>query len=160
MRLASQGAHARVAVQEGLGGEAPERDDDARGQQLDLPQQKRGAAGDLERLRIAVARRPALEHVGDIDLPPAFQIQGPQHVVEEAAGLADERLAALVFLGSRGLTDEQPDGALRPHAKDRLFALRPERTGPAGGDGSLQSVHVELRDVRGAPGRIGERFGI
>ena len=44
-------------------------------------------------LRRAVAGRPALHCIGDIDPVAAGDVERRQHVVEQLAGLADERLA-------------------------------------------------------------------
>ena len=48
--------------------ERAERDDHLRLDDVDLPEQERLARRDLVRLRIAVLRRPALDHVGDVDV--------------------------------------------------------------------------------------------
>src|SRR5258708_3966094 len=64
-------AHRRDAVdlpREPRQGNAPERDDDAWLDQLDLPADIRAAGIELVGLGIAVLRRPALDDIGDVDL--------------------------------------------------------------------------------------------
>ena len=94
---------------EQLGGEVSERADDARLDQLDLLHQVALAGVDLERLGIAVAGRPALEHVGDEALLAA-QTDVLEQAVEQLAGTAHERLALLVLVEARRLADEHQVG--------------------------------------------------
>ena len=68
VHAAAQAGDARVGVEQRLRGEAPHRDDQLRLDQLDLLQQVRRALRHFVGLGIAVARRPALEHVGDVDV--------------------------------------------------------------------------------------------
>src|SRR6476469_1647067 len=85
---------------EQLGGEVAERADDRR---LDQPHlfEEVGTTGlDLQRLRVAVAGRPALQHVGDEDLL-AREADLFQHLVEQLAGAADEGHALPVLFGPR-----------------------------------------------------------
>ena len=56
------------AAGEKLRREVPERGDDARPHQLDLPEQVRLAGRDLALERVAVLRRAALEDVGEVDV--------------------------------------------------------------------------------------------
>ncbi len=58
-------AERRVGREQVLRGDAPDRQHELRLEQRDLAHEVGQAGGDLLRLRIAVARRPALEHVGD-----------------------------------------------------------------------------------------------
>ena len=57
--------------QQALRGELAERDDHLRLDRVDLPEQERLALLHFVRLGIAVARRPALDHVGDVDVARA-----------------------------------------------------------------------------------------
>ena len=75
--------------------------------QRDLPLEVGQALGGLERRGIAVARRPALQDIGDVHLL-AREADGPQHGVEQLARAADERLALAVLLGPGRLPDDQP----------------------------------------------------
>ena len=51
-----------------LRGERAERDDDLRLDRRNLPEEERLALLDLVRLGVAVVRRPALQHVRDVDV--------------------------------------------------------------------------------------------
>ena len=83
----------------------------------DLPLQIRQALGAFGRRRIPVTRRPALQHVGDIDLS-ARKTDGAQHGIEELTCAADEGLATAVFLGAGRLSDHQPVGV--PDRRHRI----------------------------------------
>ena len=65
-------------------------------------------ASDLGRLGRAVVGRPALEHVGDVDVAAARDAKRREHVVEQPPGLPHERLASRIFFRARRLADEQP----------------------------------------------------
>jgi hypothetical protein len=98
----------RLSRQE-LGREVAERADHTRPDQLDLGEQVALAGGDLVGLRIAVARGPALEHVGDVHLRPG-QTDRLEQAFENLAGLADERHALLVLVVAGRLADEHQVG--------------------------------------------------
>src|SRR5882762_5618611 len=68
MQAPAQARNARLGVEQRLHGKAPHREDQFRPDELQLAQQMGRALGDLEGLRIAVARRTALEHVADVDV--------------------------------------------------------------------------------------------
>ncbi len=108
-RAAAERVHLRHAADPGdpgrvvgdqLRGEVAERGDDPRLDQLDLAPQIGLAGLDLDRLRIAVARGPALEDVGDEDLL-AIQADALQQLVEQPAGAADERQALAILVRAR-----------------------------------------------------------
>ena len=105
------------------------------------------------RLGRAVAGRPALEDVGDVDVLAALHSERRQHVVEELPGLSDEGLALRVLLGARRLADEQPFGADVAHAGHRLLAGAREAAGDAGIDVRGEVAPVERGDAHDA------RFG-
>ena len=66
--LPAQLRDAVLGVEQELRGEVAERHDDRRVDELELPVELRAARLDLVRQRIAVARRPALHDVGDVDV--------------------------------------------------------------------------------------------
>ena len=73
--------------------------------QLDLTEEVRLAGLDLLRLRVAIARRAALEHVRDVDVR-ARQSDPVQELLEQLAGLADEGNALLILVVAGRLADE------------------------------------------------------
>ena len=89
---------------------------------VDLAQKKRRALRHLVGLGIAVARRPALEHVGDVDVLAALESDRGEHVVEQLPRLADERVAEPVLLCARRLADQHPLRVLIAHAEYGLRA--------------------------------------
>ena len=78
--------------------------------ELDLPPQIGLAGLDLLRARVAVVGRPALEHVGDVDLL-AGEADGRQQLLKQLAGLAYEGLALLVLVVAGRFADEHEVGA-------------------------------------------------
>src|SRR4051812_3519346 len=78
------------------------------------------ALANLLRLRIAIARRPALDDVRNIDVCSALEPDRCQHVVEQFTGLPDKRVAEPVFIRARTFADEQPFGTFVADAKHGL----------------------------------------
>ena len=105
LRLAVQARDpGRVAAQQ-LGGEVAERADHRRLDQLDLAIEVLLAVRRSPPAGVAVARRPALEHVRDEHLR-ARHPDLPQQRLQQFAGATDERHALLVLAGAGGLTHE------------------------------------------------------
>src|SRR5439155_2400881 len=98
------------AAREKLRREVAECRDDGGLDQLDLAEEVALARLDLVRLRVAVARRAALQHVRDVDVLPRHPDASKQ-LLEQLPGLADERETLLVLVESRRLADEQQVGA-------------------------------------------------
>src|SRR5262245_56172399 len=94
-----------VRLQEALRRELAERDDHLGFHRVDLAQQERFALLHLVGLGIAIVRRTALEHVGDVDVLAA-QTDRLDDFREKLAGAPDERLALNVFVRPGGLADE------------------------------------------------------
>ena len=82
-----------------------ESHDHPRVDRLDLAVEVGQAGGQLIRERIAVVRRPVLDHVGDEHLLAA-QPDRAQQVVEELPGGADEGAPLLVLVPAGGLSDQ------------------------------------------------------
>ena len=82
-------------------------------QQRDLSLQVRQALRDLFRLRIAVVRRPALQHVGDEHLL-ALQSDAAQHRIEQSTRPAHEGLTLAVFVCTGRLAHHEPAGGRSP----------------------------------------------
>src|SRR6266545_7906965 len=96
VKAPAQRADGCAGLEQRLRRRTAERDNEARRDGLDLSVEERQALGHLVRLWIAIARRAAFEHVGDVDgvARPPHRLD---HAVEELAGGADERLAAAVL---------------------------------------------------------------
>ena len=142
--------------------EAAERHHDGGVQDLELALQVRQAGSDLVRLRVAVARRPALDDVRDEDLlaPPA---ERREQLYEQLARATHERPTLLVLGLAGAFADEQDlrvRAALAGHGPGSRFCEAAARANPhLGGD------HLEGRssflgrqlDRREAGGRFGGR---
>ncbi len=98
-----------LAAGQQLGREVAERADDPRLDQPHLLEQVGLAGLDLGRLRVAVAGRPRLQHVGDEDLL-AREADLLQQLVQQLPGATDERQPLAVLFGARRLTDEHQVG--------------------------------------------------
>src|SRR3982751_949824 len=88
----------------------------------------------LSRSRVAVAGRPALQDVRDVDVG-ARHADTFEQLLEELPGLADERDAELVLVESRRLADEHQVGARVARAEDDLCPALRESAARAAGDG-------------------------
>src|SRR5262245_6846039 len=105
-------------------------DDDLGRDRLDLPEEERRAGGDLVRLRVAIAGRPALDDVRDVDLLARIADRA-DHLVELLTGASDERLAARVLVGPGALADEHQSGVRIADAEDDVRARLAELAPPA-----------------------------
>ena len=104
-----------------LGREVAERPDEPGLDQLDLPEEVALAGFDLVQHRVAVPRRPALDHVRDVDVFPGHA-DPVEQLVEELPRLADEREALLVLVKARRLADEHEIGLRIADSEDDLRA--------------------------------------
>ena len=112
--------------------EVAERGDHLRLDQFDLPEQVGAAGLDLDRLRIAVAGRPAFQDVRDEDVLPA-QADALEQLVEQPARTTDERQPLLVLLRARRLADEHQVGVGVTRSEDDVRpALREWAEGAVG----------------------------
>src|SRR5262249_53224444 len=121
-----------LRLEQQLGGEVAERDDDRGVDEAQLPFEVGPARLDLVGQRIAVPGRAALHHVGDVHLVAAQADVGDEPR-QETARPADERDALLVLLGARALTDEHEVGARVAVAEHHLAAA-------LGGEGALRAA--------------------
>ncbi len=108
-------------AQERLRRELAQGHDHARLDERQLLEQERLARRHFIGLGIAIARRAALDHVGDVDLL-AGHAHGLDDLGEQLAGAADERLALLVLVLARRLADEHQAGLRVADAEDHLPA--------------------------------------
>jgi hypothetical protein len=91
--------------------------------------------------RVTVLRRPALEHVGDVDVGAAQADAGKERV-EKLSCSADERLTLTVLVEAGRLSDDEDVSRARP---DPRYRLRSRRVEPALGAGA--NLGVELLKV-------------
>ena len=134
-----------VGPQQRLRRELAERDDHLRLDDVDLPEQERLAGLDFVRLGVAVLRRPALDHVRDVDVV-ALEADRLDDLRQQLPGAADERDALDVFVRARAprrRTSGRRSGLPTPNT----ICVRPER---------VQLAARAVADV-GADG--GERLG-
>ena len=117
--------------------EVAERRDELRLDQLDLPEEVRLARLDLVGLRIAVPRRAALDHVGDVDVG-ALEADPGEQLLEQLPRLADEGDALLVLVEARRLADEHQLGVGVPRAEHDLRPPLGEPAARAGGNRLLE----------------------
>ncbi len=117
----AQRGHRVVYAEQVLGCGRAQRHDDLRADDADLPHQEWRAGIALVAFGSAIARRPALHDVGDVDLL-ALEAHGGDHVVEQLSGAPDERQALLVFVSARPFADEHQLGVRISGAEDDLLA--------------------------------------
>src|SRR5258706_9346454 len=106
--LSAQPRNRLLRLEQRLDGEFAQRDDDLRLHQLDLLFEKRLARLDFVGLRVAVLRRAALDHVGDVDvLPPEPHALGDD-IGEGLAGAPPARPPPPIFVPSPPPPAEHP----------------------------------------------------
>ena len=123
----------RIPAQE-LRREVSQRADHRGPDELHLAHQILLAVLDLDRVRVAVLGRPALQDVGDEDVL-ARQADLDEQLVQQLPGLTDERQPGLVLVGPRSLTDEH---------QVRVGVAGPEDHGGARGR-QLRALHAARR---------------
>ena len=121
---------AKLRVDDRLGGDAAEADDELRAAQRDLPPEPLGARLLLHAEGVAVPGRAALDDVRDID-HAAVQVDHPEHVVQELPRGADEGLALQILLLAGALADEHELGVFPADAEDQIVPRAAERAAPA-----------------------------
>ena len=99
-------------------GDPAQTDDHLRAYQPHLRAQPFDALLLLLGLGVAVLRRTALDDVRDIDVRVAVKLHRVEHLVEQLARSADERLSLQVLVLTRTLADEHHLGARIAHAHD------------------------------------------
>src|SRR5262245_56876547 len=133
--------------------ELAERDDHLRLHDLDLPEEKRLALLHFVRLRIPVARRPALDDVRDVDIL-ASEADRFDDLGEQLTGTADERLTLNVFVAARRLAGEHQVGLWMSDAEHDLPPAERMQLAPC----AIADV-APYRDERlGGPPEQGDRI--
>ena len=98
--------------------------------------------------------RPALDHIGDIDLLP-IQADGGEELFQELAGRANEGTALAVFLGAGAFADEHQLGVGRALAGDGTGAAPMEVALGTAGDqlrNLFQAIHNRLQEPQRSRG--------
>jgi hypothetical protein len=94
--------------------------------------------------RVTVLRRPALEHVGDVDVGAA-QADARQQGVEQLPGGTDERLPLAVFVEARRLSDDQDVGRTGPNPGNGLGSRGMEPALGAGADLGVELLKISAK---------------
>ena len=135
--------------------EAAEGGHDAGAYELQLTKEVGLARGSLFRQRVAVARRPALQHRREVHLVEG-QADAAEQPLEELSGPSRERRAFPVLVESRRLADERELRIRVALAEDHLRAPTRERAphaaGSLGGDrfqGCCPLRRVQRRELYG-----------
>ena len=126
-------------------------------QQRDLPFQVRPAGRHFGRFRRAVAGRPALHGIGDVDVVAAREIEGRQHVVEQLAGLADEGFALASSSAPGPSPTNSQSGSRSPTPSTACLRCSHKRTGLAGGDAGSQIPANSRRRPQPTPALAAQR---
>ena len=108
----------------------PERGDDARSHQLDLPEQVRLAGRDLALERVAVLRRAALEDVREVDVA-TIEADAREQPPEQLTRLPREREPALILVEAGRFADEHQLRVGVARAEDDLRSRLGERAAHA-----------------------------
>ncbi len=139
---AAQSRQRHLSSEQALRGDATDTEDHVRSHELDLPAQIRQALRGFLLARIAVVRRPALQHVRDVHLA-ALEPGGRQHRIQELARAPDERLALAVLFGAGRLADHHQARPPVAGAEHGLRARFAEPAAPAISHGGLERGPVE-----------------
>src|SRR5205807_8581200 len=97
------------------------RDDCFGTNNFNLPHEKWRAGLTLITLWRSIARRAALDDIGDVDFFAA-QAHGFDHIGQQLPGAADERLALFIFISARSFANEHQIGSGIAYAENNLLA--------------------------------------
>lgn len=122
-------------------GDAAETDDDLRTDQRNLLGEPQAAGLLLNVQGVAVFRRAALYHVGDIDFA-AIQVDQLQHIVQQLAGTAHKGFALQILLLARALTDEHDLGLRIADAEHHVGARFTQSAAAAAQTFLLQFIQI------------------
>ena len=128
-----------ILLDDGLGGDPPQTDNDLRLHQRRLPPQIADAGVLLHVQRIPVLGRAALHHIGNIDLG-AVQMDNLQHIVQQLTGPAHKGDALLILVLAGAFPDEHDLRSLRAVPKHHVGSGVCQRTAPAMGAVLLQRL--------------------
>ena len=108
-------------------------------------------------MRLAVARRPTFDNIGDIDRRLPGVADGSEHAIQQLARGANKGFATLVLLLARTLADQHQISSLHADAEDGLRARLVQGAGGAARD--LFAQGFPLRRDR-LPVLAGRRRGL
>src|ERR1035441_7062859 len=134
--LAAHLGDAFLVAGEGAGGDDAERADEFGADRQKLPVEELAADLHFVRFGIAILRRTALHHVGDVnvlaeDLDAFLLRRIFDHLGEQLSGPADERDALRGVIGAGAFADEDQRGLRVADAEDDLIAGFPEAAAAA-----------------------------
>ena len=136
-----------VRVEQELGREVAQGDDDLWVDEVELLLEEGPARRDLVRQRVPVARRPAFDDVRDVATIAREPDLLEHQLVEQLAGLAYEGLALEVLLLARTLSNEHEIGLRIADAEHHLGAPLRERAADAGARLCLQLNEGRHRSI-------------
>ena len=112
--------NAELVADEPQGGNAAKTDKDFWPDEVNLAEKVADTGILLHVQRVAVARRAALDHIGNVYLG-SVQADHGQHIVQQLAGLSHEGDALLVLVCPWPLTHQHEFGLGVPHAEDDVL---------------------------------------
>src|SRR5262245_262212 len=124
--LPTQARNALLRADQGLSREVAEGQDHVGADRVDLGDQEWAAGQDFVRLRIAIALRPALDHVGDIAVALAVEAHRGEHAGQQLARAADEGQPLLVLFLARAFAHHHQPGAGTARAERDIRAALAE----------------------------------
>ena len=136
--------------------EGSKRANDARADELDLPRQDGTARGDLQRLGISVARRPALQDVRDVNFV-TLEIHSEKDLIQKLSRRADERLPLQIFIAARRFPDQHELRLWISHTEHERGARCTQRTALAFTERIVQLAQRRISGGIPLPRRLNAR---
>src|SRR5512143_1911500 len=119
MNLVPELPNGKLRIEQRLRSERAEGEYHLGADQFDLPDEVRATRRNLLRPRVAVARRPVLQDVADVDIF-APQLDRGENLREQLTGRADERPSRFILGCSRRFADAHEPGVGIPFPWDRV----------------------------------------
>ena len=127
IKIPSQSSHVQIALDEEISSDFSEGDDDPGPNPVNLLQQKRRALFNLFSVGNPVIRRPALNHIGNVDIFP-FKIHDIDDFCQKLPCPTHKRTALEVFIPAWCLTNKHEVSSLVSFTRDSLCPLLREGT--------------------------------
>src|SRR5215475_5773444 len=125
MPVSSQFRDRRFGLQKRLDGKLTQGDNNFGPNEINLLLEERFAGCDLIRLRIAIFRRPALNHISYINVLALESHSFRKDIVEQLPRPAHKRLPLQIFITTRSFTNEHQLGLGITHPEDQMRTTRP-----------------------------------